>query len=66
MQYQNHVQYYSIKDKVTVITGGASGIGEELVRAYVSQGAKVAFLDFDRVAGENWPASSVVCSCSAM
>lgn len=52
MQYQNHVQYYSIKDKVTVITGGASGIGEELVRAYVSQGAKVAFLDFDRIAGE--------------
>lgn len=52
MNYSNQVQYHSIRDKVTVITGGASGIGEELVRAFVSQGANVAFLDFDKHTGE--------------
>ena len=52
MNYQNNVQYGSLKNKVAVITGGASGIGEELVRAYVAQGAKVAFIDFDRAAGQ--------------
>ncbi|QIZ77488.1 SDR family NAD(P)-dependent oxidoreductase [Ferrimonas lipolytica] len=52
MNYTDHVQYKSIEGKVAVISGGASGIGEELVRAYVSQGAKVAFLDFDKDAGQ--------------
>ena len=52
MNYQENVQYQSIKNKVVAITGGASGIGEELVRAYVNQGAKVAFMDFNREAGE--------------
>ena len=52
MNYSQQVQYHSIAGKVAVITGGASGIGEELVRAFVSQGAKVAFLDFDKSAGE--------------
>lgn len=52
MNYSNHVSYHSIANKVAVITGGACGIGEELVRAFVSQGAKVAFLDFDKTAGE--------------
>ncbi|PAV95754.1 3-oxoacyl-ACP reductase [Hafnia paralvei] len=52
MNYQENVQYQSLKNKVVAITGGASGIGEELVRAYVNQGAKVAFMDFNREAGE--------------
>ncbi|WP_108650266.1 SDR family NAD(P)-dependent oxidoreductase [Dongshaea marina] len=52
MNYQNQVSYQSLKDKVVVITGGANGIGEELVRAYVSQGSKVAFLDFDKKSAE--------------
>jgi len=52
MNYQENVQYLSLKDKVVAITGGASGIGEELVRAYVNQGAKVAFMDFNQQAGE--------------
>lgn len=51
MNYTDNVQYKSIEGKVAVITGGASGIGEELVRAYVAQGAKVAFLDYDKEAG---------------
>lgn len=52
MNYSQYVSYHSLKNKIVAITGGASGIGEELVRAYVNQGAKVAFLDYDRPAGE--------------
>ncbi|QHM72129.1 SDR family NAD(P)-dependent oxidoreductase [Mixta intestinalis] len=52
MNYSENVTYHSLKNKIVAITGGASGIGEELVRAYVNQGARVAFLDFDREAGE--------------
>nr|WP_318384439.1 SDR family oxidoreductase [uncultured Enterobacter sp.] len=47
-----NVIYNSLKNKVVAITGGASGIGEELVRAFVDQGARVAFLDYDQAAGE--------------
>ena len=34
-----------------IITGGASGIGASFVRAFVENGAKVAFLDLQREAG---------------
>jgi NAD(P)-dependent dehydrogenase (short-subunit alcohol dehydrogenase family) len=34
------------------ISGGASGIGESLVRAFHAQGSKVGFCDLDTVAGE--------------
>lgn len=39
--------YPSLKGKVVLITGGASGIGAELVAQFARQGARVAFLDFD-------------------
>ncbi|MEW6997769.1 SDR family NAD(P)-dependent oxidoreductase [Colwelliaceae bacterium BS250] len=39
--------YPSLKNKVVFITGGASGIGAEMVRCFVQQGAKVAFIDLD-------------------
>lgn len=39
--------YPSLKNSVVYITGGASGIGEELVRAFVAQGSKVGFVDMD-------------------
>ena len=35
--------YPSLKDRVVFISGGSSGIGAELVRAFAAQGAKVAF-----------------------
>lgn len=45
------VSYRSLQNRRILITGGASGIGEELVRAFVSQGASVAFLDINVTAG---------------
>ena len=46
------VSYRSLQNRRVLITGGASGIGEEMVRAFVSQGATVAFLDINAPAGE--------------
>lgn len=39
--------YPSLKDKTVFLTGGASGIGEFMVRAFAEQGARVGFLDMD-------------------
>ncbi len=39
--------YPSLKGKTVLVTGGASGIGAEIVRAFAAQGAKVGFLDRD-------------------
>jgi NAD(P)-dependent dehydrogenase (short-subunit alcohol dehydrogenase family) len=41
----SYTTYRSLKDQVVLISGGASGIGEEFVRAFAANGAKVAFLD---------------------
>jgi NAD(P)-dependent dehydrogenase (short-subunit alcohol dehydrogenase family) len=43
--------YPSLRDRVVVVTGGASGIGEKIVEQFASQGAEVAFLDIQREAG---------------
>jgi NAD(P)-dependent dehydrogenase (short-subunit alcohol dehydrogenase family) len=39
--------YPSLRDRVVVVTGGASGIGEAIVEAFANNGAHVAFLDLD-------------------
>ncbi|WP_018237614.1 SDR family NAD(P)-dependent oxidoreductase [Ensifer sp. BR816] len=45
------VRYTSLEDRNVLITGGASGIGEEMVKAFAAQRARVSFLDIDEVAG---------------
>jgi NAD(P)-dependent dehydrogenase (short-subunit alcohol dehydrogenase family) len=44
--------YPSLKDKIVVVTGGASGIGEAIVRAFVEQQARVFFLDLQDKAAQ--------------
>ena len=44
--------YPDLKAKVVLISGGASGIGEAMVRAFAAQGARVAFVDLAREPGE--------------
>ncbi len=39
----NFAVYPSLRDRVVFISGGSSGIGAELVRAFAKQGARVAF-----------------------
>lgn len=39
--------YPSLKDKVVIISGGAQGIGREIVEAFAAQGSKIGFLDLD-------------------
>ena len=46
------VHYRSLESRSVVITGGASGIGEEMVRAFVAQGSRVSFIDIARDMGE--------------
>ncbi|MFZ4407321.1 MAG: SDR family NAD(P)-dependent oxidoreductase [Paracraurococcus sp.] len=45
-------RYPSLKDRVVLITGGASGIGAEMVAHFAAQGSRVAFLDFDDFGGQ--------------
>ena len=40
-------RYPSLHDAVVFVTGGASGIGAEIVRAFAQQGSRVGFLDRD-------------------
>lgn len=44
--------YPSLKDKAVLVTGGATGIGADIVRAFAGQQARVGFLDIQRDAGE--------------
>ena len=44
-------RYGSLEGRTVIITGGASGIGASFVRAFVENGAKVAFLDLQRETG---------------
>jgi NAD(P)-dependent dehydrogenase (short-subunit alcohol dehydrogenase family) len=41
-------QYPSLKNRTVVVTGGGSGIGAAIVRAFAGQGSRVGFLDVDK------------------
>ena len=43
--------YPSLKGAVVFITGGASGIGAEIVRAFADQDSRVGFIDIDTERG---------------
>ncbi|RWO13232.1 MAG: SDR family oxidoreductase [Mesorhizobium sp.] len=47
--------YPSLTDRVVLISGGASGIGADMVRAFVANSARVCFLDV-----QDWPAEALV------
>ena len=44
--------YPSLKDTVVFLTGGASGIGEETLRAFAAQGSRIGFIDLDAERGK--------------
>ena len=46
-----YASYPSLRGRVVLVTGGASGIGEKIVEHFAHQGARVAFLDIQKDAG---------------
>jgi NAD(P)-dependent dehydrogenase (short-subunit alcohol dehydrogenase family) len=46
------VVYPDLRDKVVLVTGGGSGIGEAIVRRFVGQGCRTAFIDIQKPASE--------------
>ena len=45
-------KFGDLSGKSAIVTGGASGIGEAVVRAFADRGARVGFLDLDAASGE--------------
>ena len=45
-------RYPSLDNAAVFVTGGASGIGEQIVRAFADQGSNVGFLDIDEGRGQ--------------
>ncbi|NVK28373.1 MAG: SDR family oxidoreductase [Flavobacteriia bacterium] len=50
---KNKTVFPSLKGRHALVSGGASGIGEALVRALAQQGCLVSFLDIDQTAGDS-------------
>lgn len=44
-------KYTDLSGKTAIVTGGATGIGEAITRAFCEQGTAVAILDIDEAAG---------------
>ena len=52
MSDDNLARYPSLRGRAVLVSGGASGIGEAIVRGFARQGAKVGFADVMREQGE--------------
>jgi NAD(P)-dependent dehydrogenase (short-subunit alcohol dehydrogenase family) len=50
--------YPSLSDRGVLVTGGASGIGAQMVARFAKQGSRVAFLDFDAEGGARTAAAT--------
>jgi len=50
-------RYPSLRNRVVLVTGGGSGIGEAIVREFCRQNSRVAFLDVDEIASTKLVAS---------
>ncbi len=58
-QAREFARYPSLAGRTVIVTGGASGIGEGLVRAFAANRARVAFIDIQKQEGEALAASIV-------
>jgi NAD(P)-dependent dehydrogenase (short-subunit alcohol dehydrogenase family) len=54
--------YPSLNDASVIVTGGASGIGADIVRGFAAQGAKVAIIDIDEDSGTSLAAELANCT----
>lgn len=52
MKQEKYASYPSLNGRVVLVTGGATGIGESIVRHFARQGSRVAFLDIQDDAGQ--------------
>jgi NAD(P)-dependent dehydrogenase (short-subunit alcohol dehydrogenase family) len=59
MPHARSARYPSLEGTPVVVSGGATGIGEALVRAFADQGARVGFVDIAAEAGEKLAAELV-------
>ncbi|HYM05812.1 MAG TPA: SDR family NAD(P)-dependent oxidoreductase, partial [Terriglobales bacterium] len=50
-RHMEYGSYPSLRNRIVLVTGGASGIGEQIVEQFAQQGAKVAFLDIQKEVG---------------
>ena len=60
-----YARYPSLSGRVVLITGGATGIGESLVRNFARQGSRVAFLDVQDEPARELAKSVVAEGCPA-